>query len=167
MSDSKSKFNRQSHVMNKTTLIGGLHIVAILEGAKGVLVLLTGFGLLSLIHKDVHLTAVQLVQTLRLNPASHYPEIFRNLSNHVTDMQLWAIAIDAMLYVIIRLVEAIGLWMQLQWAKWFGFLTGGIFIPVELYDLTQEVTWPKITVLIVNVLIVSYLLCTVMKCKNM
>lgn len=166
MADSKTKFHRQSHVKNRIPLAGGLRIVAILEGAKGALVLLTGFGLLSLIHKDVHHTAVQLVQHLRLNPASHYPEIFLNLSNHVTDMQLWAIAVDALLYAIIRLVEAIGLWMQLQWAKWFGFLTGGMFIPVELYDLLQEVTWPKITVLVVNVLMVAYLLSTVMKRKK-
>lgn len=37
------------------------------------------------------------------------------------------------------------------------------YIPVELYDVTQSVTWPKITVLIVNVTIVAYLFYDVMK----
>lgn len=78
----------------------------------------------------------------------------------------WAIAIDAMLYALIRLVEAVGLWMQMQWAKWFNLLTGGIYIPVELYEVLQGITWPKITVLVVYVLIVAYLLCTVMNRKK-
>lgn len=147
-------------------LANGLRIVAILEGAKGFLVLLTGFGLLSLIHKDVHLAAVQLVQHLHINPASHYPEIFLDLSSRVTDVQLWAIAFDALLYAIVRFVEAIGLWMQRHWAKWFGLLTGGIYIPVELYDVLQGLTWPKVSVLVVNVIIVAYLLFVVIKSKK-
>jgi uncharacterized membrane protein (DUF2068 family) len=56
--------------------------------------------------------------------------------------------------------------MQLQWAKWFGLLTGGIYIPVELYELLQGLTWARVTVLVVNVTIVAYLLFTVMKRKK-
>ena len=37
----------------------GLHVVALFEGAKGLLVLLAGFGLLSFIHKDVHEAAAR------------------------------------------------------------------------------------------------------------
>jgi uncharacterized membrane protein (DUF2068 family) len=70
------------------------------------------------------------------------------------------------LYAIIRLVEAIGLWMQLQWAKWFGALTGGIIIPVELDEILQGVTWLNLTVLVVNVIIIAYLLFAVMKPKK-
>lgn len=151
---------------NSMPLSNGLRIVALLEGAKGVLVLLTGFGLLSLIHKDIHLAAVQLVQHLHINPASHYPEIFLNLAGSITDIQLWVTALGAMLYAIIRLIEAIGLWMQRQWAKWFGILTGGIYIPVEFYEVFHGMTWPKITVLIINVIIVVYLLSVVMKPKK-
>jgi uncharacterized membrane protein (DUF2068 family) len=151
---------------NSTPLADGLRVVAILEGAKGVLVLLTGFGLLSLIHKDIHLAAVQLVQHLHINPASHYPEIFLNLASRLTDIQLWTIALDAILYVIIRFVEAVGLWMQRQWTKWFGLLTGGISIPVELYDVIEGVTWAKVSVLVVNVIIVAYLLFVVIKPKK-
>jgi uncharacterized membrane protein (DUF2068 family) len=151
---------------NSMQLNRGLRAVALLEGAKGLLVLLTGFGILSLIHKDIHLAAVRLVQHLHINPASHYPEIFLDLASRVTDIQLWTIAFDAMLYAIVRFVEAIGLWMQMQWAKWFGLLTGGIFIPVELYDVMQGVTWPKVSVLIVNVIIVVYLFFVVMKPKK-
>jgi uncharacterized membrane protein (DUF2068 family) len=140
--------------------IAGLRLVAIFEGCKGVLVLLTGFGLLSLIHKDIHHAAALLVQHIHLNPASHYPRIFLDLSEKINDASLWAMAAAAMAYALVRLTEAVGLWLQRQWAEWFGALTGGIYIPAEIYELLQGVTWPRVTVLVVNVWIVSYLLFT-------
>jgi uncharacterized membrane protein (DUF2068 family) len=159
-------FHRCFYVQNSMSFANGLRIIAILEASKGALVLLTGFGLLALVHRDIHLAAVKLVQHLHINPASHYPEIFLNLASRVTDIQLWVIAFGAMLYAIVRFIEAIGLWMQRQWAKWFGLLTGGIFIPVELYDVIKGVTWPRVAVLVVNVIIVVYLLFFVMKSKK-
>lgn len=136
----------------------GLHLVALLEGTKGVLVLLAGFEVLSFIHRDLHDAVSRLVVQFHLNPASHYPRIFLDLTERITDRQLWALAAGALLYALMRLVEAAGLWFRRGWAAWFGFLTGGIYIPVELYELALGVTWPKITVAVVNVGIVAYLL---------
>ncbi len=135
----------------------GLRVVALFEGAKGLLVLLVGFGLLELIHKDLHLAAEQIVRHLHLNPARHYPMIFIDAANHLTDEQLWAMAFSALFYSVARFAEAVGLWLQRQWAAWFGLLTGGMYIPVELFELMRGMTWPKVTVLIVNAGIVGYL----------
>ncbi len=135
----------------------GLRIVAIFEATKGLLVLLTGFGVLAYIHKDLHLAAEQLVRYFHLNPASRYPRIFIDLANHVTNGQLWLLALSALLYASVRLVEAYGLWRQRQWAEWFAALTGGIYIPIELFEITRGVTWPKVTLLVVNAGIVAYL----------
>jgi uncharacterized membrane protein (DUF2068 family) len=136
---------------------GGVRIVSLLEAAKGLLVLLTGFGLLTFIHKDLHSAAEQLVRHLHLNPASHYPQIFIDVANHLTDGQLWVMAFSALLYSLVRFVEAFGLWLQRWWAEWFGMLTGVIYIPVEIFEIMRGITWPKVTVLIVNVGIVGYL----------
>jgi uncharacterized membrane protein (DUF2068 family) len=138
-------------------LTKGIRIVALFEGAKGLLVLLVGFGLLELIHKDLHSAAVQIVTHLHLNPARHYPMIFIDAVNHLTDGQLWAMALSALLYSVVRFAEAVGLWLQRQWAAWFGLLTGGIYIPVEMFELTRGITWPKVIVLSVNAVIVAYL----------
>jgi uncharacterized membrane protein (DUF2068 family) len=137
---------------------GGLHVVALFEGAKGVLVLLAGFGLLSYVHKDVHEAAARLVEHLHFNPASHFPRIFLDLTERITDSRLWAMASAALIYAIVRMVEAVGLWLRKKWAEWFGVLTGGMYIPVEIYELVRSVTWPKVTVLTVNVGVVAYLL---------
>ena len=146
--------------------VGGLRVVALFEGAKGALVLLTGFGLLALIHRDLHAAADQLVRHFHINPASHYPRIFIDLSDRLTDMKLWAMAIGAMLYAVIRFAEAVGLWLQRRWAEWFGLLTGGMYVPVEVYEVVRGVTWTKVTVLVVNAAVVAYLLLTVSRSKG-
>jgi uncharacterized membrane protein (DUF2068 family) len=143
--------------MKRARTKSGLRIIAIFEAAKGILILLTGFGLLAYIHKDLHLAAEQLVRQFHLNPASHYPRIFLDLAGHVTDGQLWALASAALLYATARFIEAIGLWLQQQWAEWFGVLTGGLYIPLELFEIARGVTWPKVTLLVVNAGIVGYL----------
>ena len=136
----------------------GLHVVAVFEGAKGLLVLLVGFGLLTFIHKDVHEAALRLVEHFHLNPASHYPQIFLDLTDHINDTRLWSMAIAAVIYSAVRMIEAVGLWLRKSWAEWFAVLTGGMYIPVEIYEVVHRNTWPRITVLLVNLGIVSYLL---------
>jgi uncharacterized membrane protein (DUF2068 family) len=127
------------------------------EAAKGLLVLFAGFGLLAFIHKDLHLAAEQLVRHLHINPARHYPRIFIDAANQLNDVHLWVIAFSALLYSMVRFVEAFGLWKQRQWAEWFALLTGGMYIPVELFEITRGVTWPKATVLTINAAIVIYM----------
>lgn len=136
----------------------GLRVVAFFEGAKGLLVLLAGFELLSFIHKDIHEAAIRLVEHLDLNPASHYPRIFLDLINRINDTNLWSMAIAAAMYSLMRMVEAVGLWLRKSWAEWFAVLTGGMYIPVEIFEVVHKTTWPRVTVLVVNLGVVSYLL---------
>jgi uncharacterized membrane protein (DUF2068 family) len=142
---------------NKPASKGGLRIVAAFEATNGLLVLLAGCGLLSAIHKDLHLAAVHLVRVMHLNPAKHYPGIFIDAADRVTDLQLWMLALSAALYAIVRFVEAYGLWKQMQWAEWFGLLSGAMYIPLEVFEAFREFTWPRITILVVNLGVVGYL----------
>ncbi len=135
---------------------GGLQVVALFEGAKGLLVILVGFGLLAFIHKDLHSAAERLVRHFHLNPASHYPQIFIDAAQ-TTDRHLWAMAFSALLYSVVRVVEAYGLWHQRQWAEWFGLLTGAMYIPIEVFAIIKAVTWPRVTVFVINAGIVGYL----------
>ncbi len=141
----------------KNHLKSGLRVVALFEAAKGLLVVLVGFGLLTFIHNDLYSPAEQLVRHFHLNPSRHYPRIFIDAAHHLTDRYLWAMAFSALLYSVVRFVQAYGLWHQRQWAKWFGLLTGAIYIPVEMVAIIRGATWPKVTVLVINAGIVGYL----------
>ncbi|MBP2679312.1 MAG: rane protein-like protein [Deltaproteobacteria bacterium] len=135
----------------------GLRVVAVFEGAKGGLVLITGFGVLAFIHQGLHDAAEELVRHLHLNPARHYPRIFLDAVARVTDTQLWLLALSAFLYVVVRFIEAFGLWHRKRWAEWFGALSGGVYIPVELFELARGFSRVKLMVLAVNLAIVAYL----------
>jgi uncharacterized membrane protein (DUF2068 family) len=140
-----------------------LRTVALFEGAKGALVLVVGLGLLSLIHHDLQRIAEELVRHFHLNPARHYPQIFIHAAAHLTEAKIQMLAAAASLYAFMRLVEAYGLWRARGWAEWFAVLSGGIYVPLELYHLFHRLTWANLLLLTVNVLIVGYLLQTLTK----
>ncbi|HXC92949.1 MAG TPA: DUF2127 domain-containing protein, partial [Geobacteraceae bacterium] len=76
---------------------------------------------------------MQLVEHFHLNPARHYPRIFLDLSERIHDTRLWEMAAAATMYFIVRMIEAAGLWMRKTWAEWFAVLTGGMYIPIEIF----------------------------------
>ncbi len=160
---SRIKVQKQTSKISKQSHTRGLHVVALFEGAKGLLVLLVGFELLTYLHKDINEAAMHLVKHLHLNPASHYPRIFLDLMEHIDDTKLWSMALAAAMYFVVRMIEAVGLWLRKTWAEWFAVLTGGMYVPVEIYEVASKVTWPRITVLVINLGVVSYLLFVLIK----
>jgi uncharacterized membrane protein (DUF2068 family) len=135
----------------------GIRIVALLEAAKGTAVIIAGFGLMALVHRDVQAVAEDIVRHLHINPARHFPRIFLDAAAASTDGRLWAMALTAMLYSVIRFAEAYGLWREQVWAEWFGILSGAIYLPVEVYELTVHVSAVKISILLVNLMVVGWL----------
>jgi uncharacterized membrane protein (DUF2068 family) len=147
-------------------LLNTVRAVALFEAAKGTLVILTGFGALSLIHHDAQRFAEQLVGHLHLNPAKHYPRIFIDTAANLTDTRLWRLAALAAMYGLIRFVEAYGLWLGWRWAEWFAAVSGGIYIPFEIYELLQGATWLALGALVVNVLIVGLMIHTLLRVQT-
>jgi uncharacterized membrane protein (DUF2068 family) len=68
-----------------------------------------------------------------------------------------AFAAFAGLYATVRFIEAYGLWRLRAWAEWFAIVSGSIYVPIEIYEVFKHVTWLRVTVLIVNLVIVAYL----------
>lgn len=137
--------------------LAGLRVVALFEAAKGLIVVIAGLGLLALIHRNAQAVAEEIVRHLHINPAQHYPRIFLDAAATVTDARLWALAMTAMIYSAVRFAEAYGLWRQRVWAEWFGILTGSIYLPVEIYELTVSVTSVKLAIIIVNLFVIGWL----------
>ena len=136
----------------------GLRLIAIFEAFKGILVLLAGFGLLSFRHRNTQQFAEELVGHLHLDPVSRYPHIFIELSRNVSNAQLWMAAGLAFTYAAIRMAEAYGLWYQRRWAEWFAAASGGIYLPLEIYELFNGVSWIKLGTFLINVTIVAYMI---------
>lgn len=61
-------------------------------------------------------------------------------------------------YAVLEGVEAVGLWYARRWAEYLTFLATSLFLPLEIYELTQKLSPLKIIALIVNIAVVIYLL---------
>ncbi len=143
-------------MLSRRFVDSGIRTVALFEAAKGAIVLLAGLGLLSLLHKDLQESAESVVRHLHLNPARHLPRVFVEAATKMTDKKLWLFAAGAFAYAAARAVEAYGLWRLRGWAEWFAIVSGGIYLPVEVYELVRHPTPMKAGILLSNVAIVLY-----------
>lgn len=134
-----------------------LHAVALLEATKGALIIAAGFGLLALVHQDVQALAEEIVRHFHLNPASSIPRIFLDVAARADGGRLQLMAMGAFGYSSLRLAEAWGLWRGRTWAEWLGIVSGGIYLPIEIYELSIAITPVKIGIFFVNVVVVSVL----------
>ncbi len=131
--------------------------IAVFEAFKGAVVLVAGFGLLSFLGKDADDLAERLVHRMHLDPANHYPQIFIRAMNEISDTNLWLMAGFAALYAAVRFAEAYGLWHERRWAEWLAAISGGVYVPIEIYELAHKITWIRVSALVLNLAVVAYM----------
>ena len=147
----------KSKKMARETLRG----IALFEAAKGLLVLSAGFGMLSLLHRDVEAVATRFIGHLHLHPSRKFAGIFIKAMSNVTDRELLSMALIAFVYSAFRLLEGYGLWKERAWAEWLALVSGIIYLPIEIYKVAVKFNWEHVSVLVANLLVVG-LIVTVM-----
>lgn len=135
----------------------GLRTLALFEAAKGLLVLVVGFGLSGFLHHRARDTVERLVNHFHLNPAHHTPQVFLKLAESFDNTKLWLLAGGAAFYAAIRLAEAYGLWNGRRWAEWVGCVGAAFYIPLELRHFLHHPGPISSLILGTNVVIVVYL----------
>ncbi|MFI9506066.1 DUF2127 domain-containing protein [Nocardia sp. NPDC052566] len=70
---------------------------------------------------------------------------------------LW-IAIGILAYAGLQAIEAVGLWLVRRWGEYFAVVATSIFLPLEIYELTEKVTALRIAALVVNIAAVVWLI---------
>src|SRR5438309_2666144 len=135
----------------------GLRLVASLEFAKGLAVLLLGFGLV-LVHGQAWEVAENFLEVLHISPDHRYAQVFLNLADRFSDTRLWVVAATAVAYSILRFAEAYGLWRARAWAEWLAFASGSLYLPFEIYELVRKPSLMHVSILVINVVIVLYML---------
>ncbi|WP_371790144.1 DUF2127 domain-containing protein [Streptomyces sp. NBC_01471] len=61
-------------------------------------------------------------------------------------------------YALIEIIEGVGLWRAKRWAEYLTVIATAVFLPLEVYELTEKVSWLKIATLAINILAVLYIL---------
>jgi uncharacterized membrane protein (DUF2068 family) len=70
---------------------------------------------------------------------------------------LMLVAALLLAYALIELVEAVGLWYAKRWAEYLTVVATAAFLPLEIYELTERISWLKIATLVLNLLAVVYI----------
>lgn len=135
----------------------GIRAIAIYEAAKGLIGLLAGFGLLSLINRDLVDFAEDLIGFLHLNSEGRLAHRIVETIAKLNPSNIKIFFVLALIYATKQLVEAYGLWRLRAWAEWVAILSGLIYIPVEIYELIHKPTFTRAAILIFNIGIVIYL----------
>jgi hypothetical protein len=55
------------------------------------------------------------------------------------------------------LVESYGLWFIRRWGEYFSVVVTSVFLPLEIWELTEKFTWLKVLLTAVNVAAVIWL----------
>jgi uncharacterized membrane protein (DUF2068 family) len=134
-----------------------LRAVASVEFLKGLVVLLAGFGVLSLVHRDAWDVAESFLEWLHISPDGHYAQVFLNLADQVTDSKVWAVAVAALAYSTLRFVEAYGLWRERAWAEWLALISGAIYLPFEIFELARKPDGVRLAIFLINLAVVLYM----------
>jgi uncharacterized membrane protein (DUF2068 family) len=129
-----------------------LRIVAVVETIKGTLVLMLASGLLSMSTGRVQQGAQAVIDHLGWLPDIGLPQLIDQLADGFESHRLAFAALVAA-YVLIRYVEAFGLWRQREWARWLGLIGVSIYIPFELHSLFQHPGWGSGSLLAFNLLV--------------
>jgi uncharacterized membrane protein (DUF2068 family) len=121
------------------------------------LVLLAGFGVLSLVHRDAWDAAESFLEWLHVSPDAHYAQVFLNLADQVTDSKLWLVAAAAIAYSSLRFVEAYGLWFERVWAEWLALISGALYLPFEIYEIIRRTDAIRVGIFLINLAVVLYM----------
>jgi uncharacterized membrane protein (DUF2068 family) len=135
----------------------GLRPIAVFEASKGILVLLAGLGLLSLLHRDVEALAENMVERRLLVHHLRLSGVLLRAAAGLTDHEVWTLASVALAYAALRFVGAYGLWHQRGWGQLLALLSGILYLPWELLAVVHHATAAHYTLLLSNSLLIAYL----------
>jgi uncharacterized membrane protein (DUF2068 family) len=134
-----------------------LFLIGLFKLVKGIGLVIVGFGLLRLVHKDIAEVAEHWVGVLRVDPGNRFVNRALLRIFNVTPKQLRELSAGTFIYAAVFLTEGTGLVLRKHWAEYMTLISTGLFIPLEAYELARHFTIAKLAIVIVNFAIVWYL----------
>jgi uncharacterized membrane protein (DUF2068 family) len=61
-------------------------------------------------------------------------------------------------YGILQIAEGVALWLLKRWGEYFALVSTALFLPLEVYELTEKITALRVGAFAINVVAVIYLL---------
>jgi uncharacterized membrane protein (DUF2068 family) len=117
-----------------------------------------GLGAHRLLHKDIADQIDLLARHLRFNPESRLINFILAKASLINDPLLRRIGFAAFAYAAVTLVEGIGLYLEKTWGEFLTLAITASFLPWEMFEVARRLTWVRVGLLSINILVFIYLL---------
>ena|SRR5580698_3726716 len=133
----------------------GFIIIGVFKLVKGLLLLALAW---SLIHKDTAEVIRYWAHVFQVDTDSKFVQRWLVEVGLVQQRDLKLVVTTSLFYSALLSTEGAGLLLQKVWAEYLTSIITASFIPIEIYAVARHSTIPRITLLLVNVLVVAYLM---------
>lgn len=144
-----------------------MRILAAERAARAVLILLLGYLVLRFKDSRPELQRAFDNELALLRPVAEQlgwdiqrSELVRGV-NRILDLSTATIdwvAVAVFGYAALLLVESYGLWRIRRWGEYFSVVVTGVFLPLEIWELTEKLTWLKVVLTGINIAAVAWLI---------
>jgi uncharacterized membrane protein (DUF2068 family) len=140
-----------------------IRLIALFKLLKASILIVTGIGILKLMHNDVATTLDHWVAMLGLDPGNRFVDHALRKAANLPPNKIKDLGVGSFVYAALFLTEGIGLWMLKRWAEWFTVVITASLVPLEVWEIHHHPTIVKILVLVINIAVVGYLLYRIRK----
>lgn len=134
-----------------------LRVIASFKLVKATFLVAAGVAALGMLNPSLARPMTRWAMDLA---ADHHYDLLDTLIQHVVSVEprtLRLVSLGSLLYALLFYTEGVGLFFDRRWAEYMTIVTTAALIPFEIFEIHRRETWPKVGVLIGNVLIVIYL----------
>jgi len=134
-----------------------LVLIAVYKLLQALLFIAIGLGARHMLHKDVADDLAILADRLRFNPESRFVNFVLDKASLLNDPVLRRIGFFAFSYAAVGLAEGIGLYLEKVWGEFLTLAITASFLPWEIFEIMRRLTWVRLGLLTINVLVLLYL----------
>src|ERR1700733_11734918 len=134
-----------------------LYIIVGFKLLKGIGALLLALGVYSLRDNNLPDEFDWLGKFLHVDPDNKFVLELADRVAQITPANVQWVAVISVIYSLFVMLQAFGLMFRVRWIVWLVIGESAFFLPIELLELLHKPSWVKVSIIVVNILIVWYL----------
>jgi uncharacterized membrane protein (DUF2068 family) len=135
-----------------------LILIASYKALQALLFIALGIGALRLLHKDIGDVFDNVREALHFSPESRLVNFLLDEASLINDPMLRRIGAVAFCYAALSLLEGTGLYLEKAWGELLTLAITASFLPWEIFEIIRKLTWLRVGLLSINILVFLYLL---------
>jgi uncharacterized membrane protein (DUF2068 family) len=135
-----------------------LLLIAVYKFLHALFFFAIGIGAHHLLHKDIADQIELFSRHMRFNPESRLVIFVLNKASLINGPVLERISLVAYCYASVTLIEGIGLYLEKAWGEFLTLAITASFLPWEILEIFRRLTWIRVGLLTINILVFVYLL---------